>query len=54
MASEGENEKLTNIVTDEEARPLATKYLVKWRPGFIESQTQGSGQGAAAGTMVTA
>lgn len=26
----------------EEARPLATKYLVKWRPGFIESQTRAS------------
>ncbi|KAK0617948.1 hypothetical protein B0T17DRAFT_495152 [Bombardia bombarda] len=24
----------------EEARPLAAKYLVKWRPGFIESQTR--------------
>ncbi|KAK3341242.1 hypothetical protein B0T25DRAFT_335481 [Lasiosphaeria hispida] len=27
----------------EEARPLATKYLVKWRPGFIESQASGGG-----------
>ncbi len=26
---------------DEDARPLAAKYLVKWRPGFIESQTRG-------------
>ncbi|KAK4100634.1 hypothetical protein N658DRAFT_427072 [Parathielavia hyrcaniae] len=25
----------------EDARPLAAKYLVKWRPGFIESQTRG-------------
>ncbi|KAK1830337.1 mRNA cleavage and polyadenylation specificity factor complex subunit pta1 [Podospora conica] len=24
----------------EDARPLASKYLVKWRPGFIESQQQ--------------
>ncbi|KAK4042204.1 hypothetical protein C8A01DRAFT_44727 [Parachaetomium inaequale] len=30
----------------EDARPLAAKYLVKWRPGFVESQTQGSGSGA--------
>ncbi|KAH6634141.1 hypothetical protein B0J18DRAFT_9852 [Chaetomium sp. MPI-SDFR-AT-0129] len=27
----------------EDARPLAAKYLVKWRPGFIESQTRGTG-----------
>ncbi|KAK1755192.1 mRNA cleavage and polyadenylation specificity factor complex subunit pta1 [Echria macrotheca] len=25
----------------EEARPLASKYLIKWRPGFIESQQTG-------------
>ncbi|KAL2166451.1 hypothetical protein VTG60DRAFT_2759 [Thermothelomyces hinnuleus] len=27
----------------EDARPLAAKYLVKWRPGFIESQTRSAG-----------
>ncbi|KAH6651036.1 hypothetical protein F5144DRAFT_71747 [Chaetomium tenue] len=32
----------------EDARPLAAKYLVKWRPGFIESQTRGTGSDAAA------
>ncbi|KAK3309660.1 uncharacterized protein B0T15DRAFT_11088 [Chaetomium strumarium] len=26
----------------EDARPLAAKYLVKWRPGFIESQAHGT------------
>ncbi|KAK3300101.1 uncharacterized protein B0H64DRAFT_7181 [Chaetomium fimeti] len=31
----------------EDARPLAAKYLVKWRPGFIESQTRGTGSDAA-------
>ncbi|KAK4136682.1 hypothetical protein BT67DRAFT_187943 [Trichocladium antarcticum] len=31
----------------EDARPLAAKYLVKWRPGFIESQTRGAGGDAA-------
>ena len=43
--------------TDEDARPLAAKYLVKWRPGFIESQAaqaaaasaQAAGNGAGAG-----
>lgn len=29
---------------DEDARPMAAKYLTKWRPGFIESQS-GSGGG---------
>lgn len=29
----------------EDARPLAAKYLVKWRPGFIESQTSGHAAG---------
>ncbi|KAK3382420.1 hypothetical protein B0T24DRAFT_12001 [Lasiosphaeria ovina] len=29
----------------EDARPLAGKYLVKWRPGFIESQTQAAAGG---------
>ncbi|KAK3328943.1 hypothetical protein B0H66DRAFT_7424 [Apodospora peruviana] len=32
----------------EEARPLAAKYLVKWRPGFIESQ-QAQAAAAVAG-----
>lgn len=31
---------------DEDARPMASKYLVKWRPGFVESQTAGA-DGAA-------
>ncbi|KAL2155070.1 hypothetical protein VTH82DRAFT_3746 [Thermothelomyces myriococcoides] len=31
----------------EDARPLAAKYLVKWRPGFIESQTRSTGGDAA-------
>ncbi|KAL2174756.1 uncharacterized protein P884DRAFT_208012 [Thermothelomyces heterothallicus CBS 202.75] len=31
----------------EDARPLAAKYLVKWRPGFIESQTRSAGGDAA-------
>lgn len=26
---------------DEDARPMAAKYLTKWRPGFIESQSGG-------------
>ncbi|KAL1844369.1 hypothetical protein VTJ49DRAFT_48 [Mycothermus thermophilus] len=30
----------------EDARPLAAKYLVKWRPGFIESQTRALESGA--------
>lgn len=35
------------ICVDEDARPLAAKYLVKWRPGFIESQTRSTGGDAA-------
>ncbi|KAK3903771.1 hypothetical protein C8A05DRAFT_32472 [Staphylotrichum tortipilum] len=31
----------------EDARPLAAKYLVKWRPGFIESQTRPAAGDAA-------
>ncbi|KAK4160965.1 putative Pre-tRNA-processing protein [Cladorrhinum sp. PSN259] len=31
-----------------DARPLAAKYLVKWRPGFIESQTSGASSTATA------
>ncbi|KAK3336883.1 hypothetical protein B0T19DRAFT_53771 [Cercophora scortea] len=37
----------------EEARPLAAKYLVKWRPGFIESHTRGAAaieEGSSDGT----
>ncbi|KAK4229092.1 putative Pre-tRNA-processing protein [Podospora fimiseda] len=30
-----------------DARPLAAKYLTKWRPGFIESQTIGQSSAAA-------
>jgi hypothetical protein len=33
---------------DEDARPLAAKYLVKWRPGFVESQTQAQASGSGA------
>jgi hypothetical protein len=35
------------FAVDEDARPLAAKYLVKWRPGFIESQTRAPGGDAA-------
>ncbi|KAK3984844.1 mRNA cleavage and polyadenylation specificity factor complex subunit pta1 [Cladorrhinum sp. PSN332] len=31
-----------------DARPLAAKYLIKWRPGFIESQTVGASSAVAA------
>ncbi|KAK4193524.1 mRNA cleavage and polyadenylation specificity factor complex subunit pta1 [Podospora australis] len=31
----------------EDARPLAAKYLVKWRPGFIEAQQAAAAQAAA-------
>ena len=42
------SESVTNSLSvDEDARPLAAKYLVKWRPGFIESQTRGSASDAA-------
>ncbi|KAK3394612.1 hypothetical protein B0H63DRAFT_52069 [Podospora didyma] len=39
----------------EDARPLAAKYLVKWRPGFIEAQqaAQAADNGQSS-TMVTA
>lgn len=33
---------------DEDARPLAAKYLIKWRPGFIESQARPAGDVAPA------
>ncbi|KAK4129237.1 hypothetical protein N657DRAFT_562576 [Parathielavia appendiculata] len=36
----------------EDARPLAAKYLVKWRPGFIESQTRAHGSDAAPGNSM--
>lgn len=29
---------VADMRTDEDARPMASKYLAKWRPGFIESQ----------------
>lgn len=29
---------ITNLIIDEDARPMAGKYLSKWRPGFIEQQ----------------
>lgn len=29
----------TLIFLDEDARPMAAKYLTKWRPGFVESQS---------------
>ncbi|KUI66313.1 mRNA cleavage and polyadenylation specificity factor complex subunit pta1 [Cytospora mali] len=32
----------------EDARPMAAKYLTKWRPGFIESQSGGGGVNDAA------
>lgn len=42
-------------VADEDARPLAAKYLVKWRPGFIESQAWGAqGKAAPANNMAIA
>lgn len=25
---------------DEDARPMAGKYLAKWRPGFVDKQEQ--------------
>lgn len=30
---------LTLYFLDEDARPMAAKYLTKWRPGFVESQS---------------
>ncbi|KAK2611327.1 hypothetical protein N8I77_004676 [Diaporthe amygdali] len=39
----------------EDARPMAAKYLTKWRPGFIESQSgNGSGNDAPLVPAVTA
>jgi symplekin len=35
-----------NESIDEDARPIASKYLAKWRPGFMESQAPGA-DGAA-------
>ncbi len=32
----------------EDARPLAAKYLIKWRPGFIESASGAAGDAATA------
>ncbi|KAJ9133984.1 mRNA cleavage and polyadenylation specificity factor complex subunit pta1 [Pleurostoma richardsiae] len=34
----------------EDARPMAGKYLVKWRPGFVEAQTASAEGGANSGT----
>lgn len=28
--------KLTNVLADDDARPMAGKYLTKWRPGFAD------------------
>ncbi|KAL2129095.1 hypothetical protein VTI74DRAFT_8258 [Chaetomium olivicolor] len=38
----------------QDARPLAAKYLVKWRPGFIESQTRGGGDAVTASSRAIA
>lgn len=27
--------EISNIGTDDDAKPMAAKYLTKWRPGFI-------------------
>lgn len=32
----------------EDARPMATKYLDKWRPGFVQRQTEDRGEAVAA------
>jgi symplekin len=31
----------------EDSRPMAAKYLQKWRPGFLEAQQQGLGSGTS-------
>lgn len=36
---EGMRRVHADITVDEDARPMAGKYLAKWRPGFIEKQT---------------
>lgn len=36
---------LTLCSPDEDARPMAAKYLTKWRPGFVESQTSDGSDG---------
>lgn len=33
---------------------MAAKYLTKWRPGFVESQTGGGGESAAVLAAVVA
>lgn len=40
--------RVTNDSSDEDARPMAAKYLTKWRPGFVESQTAAAGNNATA------
>lgn len=44
---------LTFAFSDEDARPMAAKYLTKWRPGFVESQTS-DGKTAALPAAVAA
>ena len=29
---------VTDLTIDDDARPMAGKYLSKWRPGFMEQQ----------------
>jgi hypothetical protein len=33
------NKKRTNHSIDDDAKPMAAKYLAKWRPGFLEQNT---------------
>jgi hypothetical protein len=33
-----DNKAGTNLSADDDAKPIAAKYLSKWRPGFIEQQ----------------
>ncbi|KAK4205178.1 putative Pre-tRNA-processing protein [Triangularia verruculosa] len=43
------------VITDEEARPLAAKYLSKWRPGWVDQQLQlQAAQQAANGAALAA
>lgn len=47
--------RLLTTHIDEDARPMAAKYLSKWRPGFVESRSAGgSGNDAPYVPSVTA
>jgi hypothetical protein len=39
--------------TDDDAKPMASKYLSKWRPGFVERNSQAADEESKNGTTTS-